>query len=322
MGYNNNHAGIHFLRYNTRRSNSDIQFEQRCEEKELERIHKMMKADKILETNKTKPEENNMKTNAKKSNMKKGKKNSEPKLNMQMLEKYNVPKPGTEMPIEHHFFTDIESVVTSNIFMYAIKNRKDIYSIMSECDQLMLSDQRINPDIFKSKIFWNTVSKQESVFTYLAVLAEKLEINWKDLFVDDKEKRKQFVYELLDYMRDNKISPYFERLWVGEDYFICEDFDVLIGMTTRSSWNILKEMPLYVWKNIESDGKIYYGIDFGRSWINAEKHFHFPSTVANLYSETEGKLKDYIEEQMKYILWNEESDAELEAERNKTQSEK
>ncbi|WP_352398298.1 hypothetical protein [[Clostridium] aminophilum] len=289
MGYNNNNAGMHFMRRNRYADYDNLSYyDRKFEEEQLLRIKKML----TDEADKTTVIEEERKVPASPHKKKRKSLNANLPLIKDVLSYYGIPKNGSTEVIDNHFYFDVESVVTSNILITAMKSKKDIYSIMKECDELISNDDRIYIDGFDNYVH-SAISKQKTVLTYFALLADRIGCDWREFFENDIAKKQKFIYELLSYLISSNIILNYDR---DDDWFICEDFDYLYGMTETRNARVDNSLCLCVWRDFDHNGTAHYGIGFGKILCNNSTCFHSPSYFTELYSEIEGKLKSYVDD--------------------------
>lgn len=92
----------------------------------------------------------------------------------------------------HHFV--YSNIVMSNVMIIAMKNKKDIYEILIECENIMNNDYRTNAVL---KICWSYMPIMDKLMIFMSLLAEKLNCNIWDFFVNEPTQRKEFVYSLI-----------------------------------------------------------------------------------------------------------------------------
>lgn len=171
MGYNNNYAGMHMIRYSRYGQYDDLKYYDKLAEQE--RQCKKVNA---------RPENSNSED----------RKNKFKKKLVDLNNKYGGGYGVDELIDAHHFV--YSNIVMSNVMIIAMKNKKDIYEILTECENTMNKDYRTNA---VPKISWSYIPIMDKFMIFTSLLAEKLNCNIWDFFVNEPTQRKDFVYSLI-----------------------------------------------------------------------------------------------------------------------------
>lgn len=75
-----------------------------------------------------------------------------------------------------------------------MKNKKDIYEILLEHENIINNDYRTKAI---PKISWLFMLSMDKFMIFMSLLAEKLNCNIWDFFVNEPKQRKDFVYNLI-----------------------------------------------------------------------------------------------------------------------------
>lgn len=301
MGYNNNNAGMHLMRWIDRSMRNDLKrYDEIASRPKPIKKEEKPTIEEILTpvtitTTKKKVEEIDIKTvqpqiDTKPISNNKSKRKHKSKDN-------ESPVYGTEMVIDWKHF-EIYHAIMANIMIIAIQHKKDILKILLECEKLMQLDKRTNAS---PESDWNCMYDSERVFIFLSMVADKLECNISDLFIDDPNSRKEFIYNLLDYIKQNEFIEYF--IYDGEineansGSFKIDNFDRIYEMSKIIQHYHHQSMGLNFEKSIYKDEGAVYTISFGSLLIFPDiSPKEYCGKGAYLYEETSGILKDYIEE--------------------------
>lgn len=286
MGYNNNHAGMHLiwhrrygmyddLRYYDRlaeeennRKKLELKIENKCKDKVTEKVNKSMDKEKNNK-NKTKPN------------------NSKATYGNEILNDIDV-----------QYYAGFPQSVMANIMIIALKNKKDIYAILEECEELMKKDKRTNP----APDYMFGTSKLESTLVFLSMLADKLNCCTFEFFIEDEKYRRNYVYGLISELMKSEmlmqcIDGYIEESGVAS--FSIHNFDYHYEMTERFSRPTEPNMTLEFIKEIFEDGTVNYAIGFGSLNINTNTKYNYCNKGAYLLEEESGVLAYYIEDMIK-----------------------
>lgn len=310
MGYNNNHAGMHMIWYRHYGEYDDLDYYDRIAEmntrkkakqtplvknEDASAIFETIKNNVVSEEKVVKSQKNTMVQNSQPAPSKKN------NMNKPHGFEIKVPEFGKEQIIDIEYFVGLPETVMANMMMIAIKNKKDIYEILVECEDKMKKDKRTNPD---PKSDWSKMPKLMPAIIFLSLVADKLDCAVYELFIDDFKRREKFVYGIIDYVRDYmhsvkySIWDYGEVAQSGAAYFGIGDFDLAYGMvgTDKVRYPISAGMSLEFVKDVFDNGEVNYAISFGNLTIYNYSKYDYSLKGAYLLEESEGKLKDFIEE--------------------------
>lgn len=324
MGYNNNHAGLHLIRM--RRSGfgwigdsyydryQDIITEQMQKrhaqtvelEKDVDEIH-LNNNEKDLATQDSPKIENPQSKTEAPSTKKPERKPVPSRKKEDSMSGYTVSdrdpkelaiKYGTEELLEIQDFLHYEYVM-ANIMAIAVKNKKDIFGILRECESLMRKDRRANPvpeeELYRfPKLFFMMV--------FLNLLAERLECEVYEFFIDNDRTRKRFAYQMVDYAREHKEDCDIDIDDSGFTVISMSSIDQRLEMTQENRMHgffpdgeIWRMMDLTFEKEIFDDGP-NYSVAFGSLCIAPCTREKYCSEGAYLYEEEDGRIKDFVEE--------------------------
>lgn len=270
MGYNNNYAGMHLIRYSHYGQYDDLQY-----------------YDKLAE------QENQFKINARSESIKSTnkKKKIKKKLLVELNDKYGGGYGVDELIDTHHFV--YSNIIISNVMIIAMKNKKDIYEILIECENIMNNDYRTNA---VPKISWSYMPQMDKLMIFLSLLAEKLNCNIWDFFLNEPTQRKSFVYDLIKQLQAG-LYLYPDEGEINMDQsaeFSYSNFDHTYGMSSVIHQPFYRNMALTFSKEIYED-EIDYSVSFGDMTINSNTKLNYICKGAYLWQESSGELKDYIE---------------------------
>lgn len=195
-----------------------------------------------------------------------------------------------------------------NILITAMKKKKDIYDIITACE-----------DKIKNDPYLNDTPQSYQIFVLLSLIADRLGCSLSSLFVDGKESRKTFIYELIDTLKSDDIytiDPVDLEFDIYDsndpmnkcDSFKYTHFDYLYGMTKElmiySSDNIIENyvlqgMELEFYRKCEN-GKYYYSVSFGDLYYRDNMIIEHG---AYLWTETYGKLQEFINGVFEENIW-------------------
>lgn len=270
MGYNNNHAGMHMIRYSRYGEYDDLKY-----------------YDKLARENKSKEDYEIMQATQKRADTTKKKKHN-------VKDNKGISEYGTEKIIDMKHFM-LPEVIVANILIMSMKNKKDIYEILSQCECEMKKDFRTNAS---SDVDWSLMPLINNSIIFLSLVAEKLGCVISDFFIDNPSNRKEFVYALIEQIRkDTHLT--FDSGDVNEDgsaEFSYSGFDHTYGMSNVVHEPIWKDMALTFYKEIFMDDEISYSVAFGDLQITLNTKFDYMLKGAYLWEEDNGKLKEFIEE--------------------------
>ena len=289
MGYNNNHAGMHMIWFPRRFE--DWTYDRSIEEQWRA---KLMNKKEISKTEETPVISSNTGKDSaavsieKQNNIPKKKKK---RKNQSMK---NQVKYGNEFVINNEFFFDTD-LVTKNIMYMALKNKKDIFTILKEADELMEKDIRINPD---PESEWYGFPLLNKSMIYMRIIADKLDCNYREFFLDNSDLIKKYIYKMIDGISldswegdideegnaDIRIS-FFDRNYLGTIHGIT-------GLEELHEINKHGSMDLVLQKEC-IEGTAYYSVAYGSLIIKPRKN----NIVwgAYLMEEEKGKVKDLVE---------------------------
>lgn len=304
MGYNNNHAGMHMIRFKRYGIYDDLEYYDRLATEKSKTNHKNdepLPKRPVIETKSsvTSKIKNNKPVKETKLTSPVLQKTVDASLVKNMKEKRPQEKPtsakskskyGTEILISpsHLFYSDI---VSTNVMLMALQNKWDVRTILKDLEDIMKRDKRTNPEpVIFSPMYG--MPKVQMVCIYLSLLSEKIGCPITALFTDDESFRKTFVYDLIskiDYcIWDGEIDES-----TGDAYFTIENYDYVFMGIKPSDY--LYHMDLRIDKE-RIDNKYYYSISYGdiflRGDFSANSYLKFGAT---LFDETEGKLQEYID---------------------------
>ena len=115
MGYNNNYAGMHMIRYSRYGQYDDLKY-----------YDKLAEQEKQCKKVNARPENSNSED----------RKNKFKKKLVDLNNKYGGGYGVDELIDAHHFV--YSNIVMSNVMIIAMKNKKDIYEILTECENTMI----------------------------------------------------------------------------------------------------------------------------------------------------------------------------------------
>lgn len=270
MGYNNNYAGMHMIRYSRYGQYDDLKY-----------YDKLAEQEKQCKKVNARPENSNSED----------RKNKFKKKLVDLNNKYGGGYGVDELIDAHHFV--YSNIVMSNVMIIVMKNKKDIYEILTECENTMNKDYRTNA---VPKISWSYIPIMDKFMIFTSLLAEKLNCNIWDFFVNEPTQRKDFVYRLIKqlqaglylYPDDGEIN-----MDQSADFFY-SNFDHTYGMSSVIHQPLYCDMALTFSKEIYED-EINYSVSFGDMTINSNTKFDYMCKGAYLWEEDSGELKDYIE---------------------------
>ena len=277
MGYNNHHAGMHMIWFP--RHFEDWSFDRSIEEQ--------WRVKSINEKEARKEE-----TQVDIPDIEDGAPAVRKKRKDRSMQKHN-NKYGTEFVINGEFFYDTD-LVTRNIIYTALKNKKDLFTILKETDELMETDARMNPD---PKSEWYGFPLLNKAIVYMQILADKLDCNYREFFLDNSDLIRKFLYKMLD---DISLES-----WNGDvdeegnaEFFIFQFDKRFLGINSVSGLNELHVMNKYGTMDLVIDKEYYgesahYSLSYGNLTIKQRKNNIIWG--AYLLEEDRGKLRDLVE---------------------------
>ena len=289
MGYNNNNAGMHFIRYNRYAQYEDLAYYDKLAEKR--KMEKGINTPAVNSSNKPVTTDKNSKN--------------------------KISERKAIIDISHIV---VMNVATRNILIYALQKKKDIYKIVSDADQLMLRDGRTSPEESEDIGRWQFVPALEKVTIFLSIISSKLECSLSDLFKDDEKLCKRVIYHLLedisgdcDYIgpSDGEVdekgnaSIYFSSF---DGYFLDFPNDDKFNSYYKRSYS--QRMELTFCRDRDEDG-FYYSVSYGTvgplnlqyEFFNAPKRNKHLSQFESrmmlldscLYEEKRGALQKFVD---------------------------
>ena len=280
MGYNNNHAGMHIMRYSRCTAYDDLEYYDRVAQKKYAKKKNLEKMQERCEK-----EPVNVKGDINMSDVKSHNQNKSKKQNP----KKSTPSPpprkyGTEKVIDFSHFLSA-NLVSKNIMIYALKNKKDAYKILSDAEDLLEQDMRTNAEV-NSPWSWITILEKSIIF--LSVVAEKLDCTIQELFINDADYCKRFVYKLLDDIDDSEWNDK-EVDDKGNATITIYDFDLWHNFINRSSSS--RSMDLSIERQVFDDS-VNYALAYGCLIV---KKSDFLVKGAYLFEEEKGKLQELVD---------------------------
>ena len=291
MGYNNNHAGMHMIWFRPRFD--DYAYDRTIEEQWRIKLKKeklaSQKAEIKIEAPVVIEEEPVSNKNQNNTTMKQ---NNKTKKNHLMQSNDN--EYGTEFIVNDAFFVDAD-LVTQNIVFMALKNKKDLYRIFKEADEIMKKDARMNPSPDSD---WYGYPLLNRAMIYMRIIADKLDCNIQEFFLDNSQIIKKHIYNLLDEISIDSWEGEFDEE-SGEAVIRIESFDdKLLGrdineQTLEARWEC-KTMDLRLYKEFD-DGTPFYSVSYGSVNVDTRDRNNNSVWGAYLLLEEEGKVKDLVE---------------------------
>ena len=291
MGYNNNHVGMHMIWFRPRFY--DYAYDRTIEEQWRMRLKKeklaSQKAEIKIEAPVVKEEEPVSNKNQNNKTMKQNNKTKKTHLMQSNDNEY-----GTEFIANGAFFVDAD-LVTQNIVFMALKNKKDLYRIFKEADEIMKKDARMNPSPDSN---WYGYPLLNKAMIYMRIIADKLDCNYQEFFLDNSQIIKKYIYNLLDQISIDSWDGEFDKE-SGEAVISIESFDdKLLGrdinkQTLEARW-AFKTMDLCLYKECD-DGKPFYSVSYGSISVDTRNRNNNSVWGAYLLLEEEGKVKDLVE---------------------------
>lgn len=153
------------------------------------------------------------------------------------------------------------------------------------------------------------MTKLEPVLIFLSILSDKLECGVYEFFIDDDKKRKNFVYKLIDEIKENEYLSWkgYIDVETGSAEMSIDSFDHFYGMTTEFGIPTFhNNMSLTMQKDIYDDSDLNYTISFGSLYVFNDTKYDYELKGAYLLEEKEGKLKDFVESRIQdHPQWKE-----------------
>ena len=193
---------------------------------------------------------------------------------------------------KHFMYSD---AIIANIFIISMKKKKDIGEILYQCEKMMENDERTSLSLENR---WPMVHYS---LLFLSMVAEKLECDVLEFFIDNQSLRKKFVYSLIEYVGNYHSYDTMDTVELYEDgsaEITYLGFDSEYGMSEYDFHNDRPavSMDLNFQREIEN-GKVFYSVAFGD--FNHFSKRDYMLKGAYLWEETEGKLKEFIEAKIK-----------------------
>lgn len=198
MGYNNNNAGMHMIRYAAKNYYDDLGYYDRLAEREYKQELKMKREQE---------EKDAQKIEKSKTNTVRRKRNKN--RNRQKLIPY------TETIAKKYFENTMH--LDANIYLISVERKLDIYDALCECEKLCSEDSRMIDNVNPLR----QLTSFEKVNVFLNLLADKMGCNVCEFILPDEEKRKKKVYRILDDLHANVIDdpdvPAFYEITEADD---------------------------------------------------------------------------------------------------------
>lgn len=274
MGYNNNNAGMRFMRYKHYAKDENLEYYDKLAEEEFLRKRAEQKVAKEKEEKaKTLEPQLSEKTDS----------------NQVEQKSHNSPfKYGREYLVDIHHFL-YANHVNANIMIYAMKKKKDIVAILNKVEDLMKRDIRINPS---PKSQFSYFPKMDNAFRFLSILAEELDCTVNEIMCDDEFMRREFAYDLLDSLQENDFVCDVDD---GYAELTIDNFDFVYDMTPNIYRDFHDRMSLTITKKTYDDGEVGYALSFGSLLLNDDTKDKYMVKGAYIWEEDEGHLKDFTE---------------------------
>ena len=304
MGYNNNHAGLHMVRWNRAGFTYNLPdpyfYERTADEKkypqEKKTVNKKPIGGPLKFDNETMREPKGDNRNM--ANLS----NSQPKTKAQVSnakkhKHYNVPQEqyGTELiiPVENLAKMDL---VSRNVMRITLKKKLDISQIFAEAEDLMKRDLRTNPkepDMNNFGLF----PRLTSDVIFLSILASKMECQIGDFFIENEELHRDVAYSVLRSIDYDKWTSY-DINSDGSASITIYGYDYTAGMAENFYYRP-ESMDLELTKEKFQDGTIWYSLSYGNLRVNKETARSYLLKGAYIFEEELGYLKDYMEKVLK-----------------------
>lgn len=303
MGYNNNHVGMHMIWNRKYGEYDDLDYYDRQAEIKMKqkKIKESIKEKELVIKKEVESlikcsEQEKIKEETIEIDKSKKQKTTHNQTEMQY---------GKEELIDITHFIELPDMVMANIMIYAMKHKKDICKIIRETEELMKNDCRTNPS---PESDWAWTPKLENSLVFLSILCEKLDCEVYRLFIDDIKRRKRFVYELIEDVKICLKKPYIsldrDACDLEDVQISIKDFDFEYKMAKERARTMKERMSLTLEKKKYDNGKINYAISFGNLLVRNDTKDNYIIKGAYLWEETEGALKDFIEDQIsKHPEW-------------------
>lgn len=290
MGYNNHHAGMHLIWFP--RHFVDWSYDRSIEEQ--------WRVKQIDNKKISKPEASTVPSNAEKDALKtssgkqiNNKHNKKNKRKSRTMRNSDDNKYGKEFVINKDYFYDTD-IVARNIIYIALKNKKDIFTIFKEADELMEKDVRTNP---APNSDWYGYPLLNKTMVYMKIIADRLDCNYREFFLDNTELIRKFVYKMLDDISFDKWEGDIDEDGNAEIRLFRFDRDYLgisgiTGLEELHELNKYGTMDLILNKGYD-EGIAYYSVAYGNLYFKPRNNNIIWG--AYLMEEKEGKVKDLVE---------------------------
>lgn len=278
MGRDNNNAGIHMIHFKKSEFKDDSRYyDQLIAERYKRNVALKKEIESSIESKPIVVEKNNIDPKQN-SNSKCKKKEKLSKRNYIIDEKH----------------LNNTNLVLTNVMIMALKSNLNIHKILIDTEKLMNRDSRFNGDLTFDENPFPCV-QMNKMMVYLNILAEKLNCSVQELFIDDEESRRNFVYELLDqipdYIWDDDSDE--DDDWELNASFCIPHYnpDAPILETFGTYYNTL------IIRKITDETSFYTFscVDYAPLYYSE----HYLMRQACIWHEKEGKLKEKVEHLIK-----------------------
>ena len=196
---------------------------------------------------------------------------------------------GTEKVIDGYYFSKM-NLVSKNIMLMALKNRVDIKSILDETELLMKKDERTNADSSSS---WSWMPILEKTMIFLTIIADKLNCNVQEFFIDNEETCKRYVYNLLEEIEDEEWTDGYVDAETGNAEISIRSYDASLNREIKIDY-LGDTMDLIISREYY-DNIPYYQLSYGSLHMRENTAYDYMIKGAYLLEEEKGKLQELVE---------------------------
>lgn len=177
-------------------------------------------------------------------------------------------------------------LIIKNIIFIALRNKTDFTSILENAEDLIKKDKRTKPrSKSKDKNHWLWLPVLNKAMVFLSIVADMLNCNIQEFFIDNEKVCKEYIYSLLKTFEDSEWCGNVEKgTGVADISYSCQNIDNLIyeKMSLTISRDYVDNIP-------------YYLLSCGDLTINASSGNDYLTKGAYLIEESDGELKALVE---------------------------
>lgn len=196
------------------------------------------------------------------------------------------------MIIDRSFWRQSD-LINKNVMYMALKNKLDVSSILDEIEDMMKKDKRTNPEPLRDNQ-WAWFPVMENVMVFLSILADKLNCNIQELFIDNSELCKKYAYQLLDKIDVDEWNEGWVDAESGDTEIVIYRYDWSFLTDRKYDHDYVDTMDLVIGRQY-IDGMANYYMSYGSLMVREKSRYDYLTKGAYLHEEEDGNLKEYVE---------------------------